>query len=278
MDLQKELLIYKTCWVPLEMNTFNHHKLIEGRGVFKLEPVRNFVVEMIKMVRMFNMASPFDYLSRGESACDFVLYIQVFHDCGTSSIFLPGSDVPYFFYVRTESCQTTFSFAPKVLAGKSTKGLLWEYTPEFFGFPEASEDMLWLCHWKFKDWFKAGDAVQFSVAMAPHFQMKKCGIRPLYEQQDDVESNFWRNCPELFTDRDLTAFNSYSTRGTFAPASEGERAKNMRAAIIPTGKNRIINGGGGSGGKINGSTSIDAAKTVSIKTLTMLKHCTIFLL
>uniref|UniRef100_A0A6N2MMP0 Uncharacterized protein n=1 Tax=Salix viminalis TaxID=40686 RepID=A0A6N2MMP0_SALVM len=52
------------------------------------------------------------------------------------------------------------------------------------------------------------------------------------------------------------------TRGTFAPASEGERAKNMRAAIIPTGKNRIINGGGGSGGKINGSTSIDAAKTL----------------
>jgi len=51
----------------------------------------------------------------------------------------------------------------------------------------------------------------------------------------------------------------------------------MRAAIIPTGKNKSINGGGGSGGNINGNTAIDAAKTVSIKTLTMLKHCTIVL-
>ncbi|KAJ6307432.1 hypothetical protein OIU76_017262 [Salix suchowensis] len=226
--------------VPLEMNTFNHHKLIEGRGVFKLEPVRNFVVEMIKMARMFNMASVRNFVvemikmarmfnmasvrnievtrSNVVTSTQRKLPIQVFHDCGTSSIFLPGSDVPYFFYVRIESCQTTFhlpqSFGweicglnicvayacinPEAVFDNpfyakiriETKGLLWEYTPEFFGFPEASEDMLWLCHWKFKDWFKAGDAVQFSVAMAPHFQMKKCGIRPLYEQQDDVESNF----------------------------------------------------------------------------------------
>ncbi|KAJ6945307.1 hypothetical protein NC651_000376 [Populus alba x Populus x berolinensis] len=36
----------------------------------------------------------------------------------------------------------------------------------------------------------------------------------------------------------------------------------MRAAIIPTGKNRSINGGGGSGGNISGNTTIDAAKTI----------------
>ncbi|KAJ6961492.1 disease resistance protein RPV1-like isoform X2 [Populus alba x Populus x berolinensis] len=42
---------------PLEVDAFNHHKLIEGQGVFKLEPVRNFVVEMIKMVHLFNLAS-----------------------------------------------------------------------------------------------------------------------------------------------------------------------------------------------------------------------------
>ncbi|KAJ6702445.1 TMV RESISTANCE PROTEIN N-LIKE [Salix koriyanagi] len=171
---------------PLEMNTFNHHKLIEGRGVFKLEPLRNFVVEMIKMVRMFNMASVRNIevtRSTVETSTQRKLSIQIFHDLGTSSIFLPGSDVPYFFYVRTESCQTTFhlpqSFGweicglnicvayacinPEAVFDNpfyakiriQTKGLLWEYTPEFFGFPEASEDMLWLCHWKFKDWFKA---------------------------------------------------------------------------------------------------------------------------
>ncbi|KAG5227720.1 TMV resistance protein [Salix suchowensis] len=179
--------------VPLEMNTFNHHKLIEGRGVFKLEPVRNFVVEMIKMVRMFNMASvrnievtrsnvvtstqrklPIQLSNNISFAPKFWWEICGLNICVAYACINPEAvfDNPFYAKIRIE-----------------TKGLLWEYTPEFFGFPEASEDMLWLCHWKFKDWFKAGDAVQFSVAMAPYFQMK-CGIRPLYEQQDDVESNF----------------------------------------------------------------------------------------
>ncbi|KAL9370055.1 hypothetical protein Peur_041254 [Populus x canadensis] len=230
---------------PLEVDTFNHHKLIEGRGVFKLEPVRNFVLEMIELVRLFNLASVGNIevtRSNVVTSTQRKLSVQVFHDCGTSSIFLPGSDVPDWFYVRTESCQTTFylppSFGceicglnicvayacitPEVVSDKpyyakiriETKGLLWEYTPEFFGFPEASEDMLWLCHWKFKDWFKAGDAVQFSVAMAPYFQMKRCGIRPLYEQQDDddVESNSGETVQgtsprrRTLTDRDLMAY------------------------------------------------------------------------
>lgn len=102
-----------------------------------------------------------------------------------------------------------------------TKGLLWEYTPEFFGFPEANEDMLWLCHWKFKDWFKDGDAVQFSVAMAPYFQMKRCGIRPLYEQQDEDDDVVESNSGEIVqgtpcrrrtrTDRDLIAYKQDAT-------------------------------------------------------------------
>jgi hypothetical protein len=83
--------------------------------------------------------------------------------------------------------------------------------------------MLWLCHWKFKDWFKDGDAVQFSVAMAPYFQMKRCGIRPLYEQQDDdddddvVESNSGEIVQgtsrrrRTLTDRDLIAYKRDAT-------------------------------------------------------------------
>lgn len=62
-----------------------------------------------------------------------------------------------------------------------------------------------------------------------------------------------------------------------AAASDGEKAKNIRAAIIPTGKNRSISGGGGSGGNNNGNTAIDAAKAVNITTLTGLKHRTIVL-
>ncbi|KAL3599608.1 hypothetical protein D5086_007526 [Populus alba] len=66
-------------------------------------------------------------------------------------------------------------------------------------------------------------------------------------------------------------------RAKFAAASEGEKAKNIRAAIIPTGKNRNISGGGGSGGNNNGNTAIDAAKAVNKTTLAVLKHRTIVL-
>lgn len=40
----------------------------------------------------------------------------------------------------------------------------------------------------------------------------------------------------------------------------------MRAAIIPTGKNKSISGGGGSGGSINGRTTMNAARHASTTT------------
>lgn len=40
----------------------------------------------------------------------------------------------------------------------------------------------------------------------------------------------------------------------------------MRAAIIPTGKNKSISGGGGSGGSINGRTTMNAARPASTTT------------
>ena len=50
---------------------------------------------------------------------------------------------------------------------------------------------------------------------------------------------------------------------TFPTASAGENAKNMSAAMIPTGKNRSIKGGGGSGGNINGRNTIEAVNAAS---------------
>ena len=65
---------------------------------------------------------------------------------------------------------------------------------------------------------------------------------------------------------------------TFPAASAGENANNIRAAMIPTGKNRNTNGGGGSGGNINGSNTIDAARAASTRIETKLKHRTIIFL
>ncbi|KAK3228740.1 hypothetical protein Dsin_000621 [Dipteronia sinensis] len=69
---------------------------------------------------------------------------------------------------------------------------------------------------------------------------------------------------------------SQSQKTNFSDAvSFGDKASNIRATIIPTGKNSSINGGGGSGGRTRGSTIIDAARTASTRMLTKPKHLAI---
>ncbi|KAL6288821.1 hypothetical protein ACE6H2_006331 [Prunus campanulata] len=48
----------------------------------------------------------------------------------------------------------------------------------------------------------------------------------------------------------------------------------MRAAIMPTGKNKSINGGGGSGGSNNGRTTMNNARPANTRTEPKLIHCT----
>ncbi|KAI6675987.1 hypothetical protein NL676_036783 [Syzygium grande] len=47
----------------------------------------------------------------------------------------------------------------------------------------------------------------------------------------------------------------------------GEKAKNKRAAMMPTGKRRSISGGGGRGGNTRGSTTMNAARAASTRTV-----------
>ena len=60
--------------------------------------------------------------------------------------------------------------------------------------------------------------------------------------------------------------------------SEGEKARSMSAAMIPTGKKRRTSGGGGRGGSMSGSTTIDAASAARMRTDPKLKHRTMLLL
>ncbi|CAJ1958941.1 unnamed protein product [Sphenostylis stenocarpa] len=69
---------------------------------------------------------------------------------------------------------------------------------------------------------------------------------------------------------------SYVAQTTPLP-SEGENARSMSAAMIPTGKKRRTSGGGGSGGSMSGSTTIDAARAARMRTDPKLKHRTMLL-
>lgn len=74
------------------------------------------------------------------------------------------------------------------------------------------------------------------------------------------------------------ALHSINQTTTFPDASDGEKTNSISAAMIPTGKNSSTNGGGGSGGNINGSTTIDAARATRTRIDPKLKHRTIFLI
>jgi len=69
---------------------------------------------------------------------------------------------------------------------------------------------------------------------------------------------------------------SYEAKTTPWP-SEGENARSMSAAMIPTGKKRRTSGGGGSGGNISGSTTMDAASAARMRTDPKLKQRTMLL-
>ncbi|PON98760.1 hypothetical protein TorRG33x02_053750 [Trema orientale] len=65
---------------------------------------------------------------------------------------------------------------------------------------------------------------------------------------------------------------SQTEKATTFGSGEGEKASNMSAAMIPTGKKSSINGGGGRGGKINGKITIDVARAASTRTEPKLRH------
>lgn len=71
-----------------------------------------------------------------------------------------------------------------------TKGVKWTYSPNFYGIPEVSQDMLWLSYWTFGDQLKAGDEVQILAEMASGLHVKACGVRLVYEPE-------YKDVPEI---------------------------------------------------------------------------------
>ncbi|EOY10035.1 TMV resistance protein N [Theobroma cacao] len=177
------LLNLKRCIV------FGCEKLTEVESVFKLVPIENFEVEQIKS--LFNM----DFIKSIQ--LEIYSYItdtrmvttpQVFHDCGITSCFISGSEVPIWFEYHSEGSKISFSlpqnpsekvswlnlcivyslvsdeifeFLPSVHIINETKKLTWSYFSSFLGIPETnSNTILWLIHWPVKDYqLENGDLV-----------------------------------------------------------------------------------------------------------------------
>ncbi|XWS39343.1 hypothetical protein CRYUN_Cryun18bG0043900 [Craigia yunnanensis] len=89
---------------------FGCERLTEIEDVFKLEPIENFETEEIKSLYKMesidcNKVQLYNYLTDTKT----VVTPQVIHECGITSTFIPGSEVPIWFEHRTKEPQIAFS-------------------------------------------------------------------------------------------------------------------------------------------------------------------------
>ncbi|TYG77548.1 hypothetical protein ES288_D03G203600v1 [Gossypium darwinii] len=199
---------------------FGCEKLTEVEDLFKLEPIENFEAEEIR--RLFkvdsinrNRLQLYSYLT------DSIMLAtpQVLQECGITSTFVVGSEVPIGFkhHGTTEhrisfflptpshpdekihrfSLCIVFSLAsdqmleliPSVHIFNETKRIMQRYRSSFIGIPETNDNtMLWLIHWPVTDCqFEAGDLVSCTVVPI-HLSIRKFGVT--YESEHNIRYEY----------------------------------------------------------------------------------------
>ncbi|KAA8536640.1 hypothetical protein F0562_029118 [Nyssa sinensis] len=190
-------------------------KVVEFQHSFKLEPIGKVDTKMIDTLGWFNLESMGNdevNFFHGLSSSIFKCPIQGLYDDGIFSTFVPGGEVPTGWCSNKSTgssicfivpsfpnlkirglnvcCVYALSSKPDIwrrvlssrLSNKS-KDLKWIYGPNSFGIPEDGKDMIWLSHWKFGNKLEGGDEVNVSIVVDVCFQVKQCGIKLVYEQE-----------------------------------------------------------------------------------------------
>ncbi|KAK8307405.1 hypothetical protein V6Z12_D03G193400 [Gossypium hirsutum] len=207
------------------VNIFGCEKLTEVEDVFKLEPIENFEAEEIsdfnKIRRLFNVDSInrnrlqlYSYLT------DSIMLAtpQVLQECGITSTFVVGSEVPIGFKHGTNEHRISFflptpshpdekihrfslcivfslasdqmlELLPSVHIFNETKMIKQRYRSSFIGIPETNDNtMLWLIHWPVTDCqFEGGDLVSCMVVPI-HLSIRKFGVT--YESEHNIRNEY----------------------------------------------------------------------------------------
>ncbi|XP_022743844.1 disease resistance protein RML1B-like [Durio zibethinus] len=207
------LMSWKRCMI------LGCEKLAEVEGVFKLEPIENFEVEQIKNIFNIdfiesNKVQLFNYLTDTK----IVTTPQVVNECGITSTFISGSEVPIRFDHRTKGSRIAFSlpapshsgekiscfnlcivfslvsgqifdFPPSLFIFNETKDIMWGYLSNFIGIPETNNNtMLWLVHWPTMGFqLEGGDFVSCTVSNF-HFNVREFGVR--YESENGIRYEY----------------------------------------------------------------------------------------
>ncbi|KAG4156280.1 hypothetical protein ERO13_D03G164300v2 [Gossypium hirsutum] len=198
---------------------FGCEKLTEVEDLFKLEPIQNFEAEEIR--RLFkvdsinrNRLQLYSYLT------DSIMLAtpQVLQECGITSTFVVGSEVPIGFKHGTTEHRISFflptpshpdekihrfslcivfslasdqmlELIPSVHIFNETKRIMQRYRSSFIGIPETNDNtMLWLIHWPVTDCqFEAGDLVSCTVVPI-HLSIRKFGVT--YESEHNIRYEY----------------------------------------------------------------------------------------
>ncbi|XP_020535226.1 disease resistance protein RPV1 isoform X2 [Jatropha curcas] len=199
----------------LNLEIFGCDKLVEVQGLFRLEPVGNINKEILKDMGLIDLESLKEIeveISNALACTEMKTNIQVLHECGIFSVFLPGNRVPEWFNLKSES--PAISFDIQAVSGQKikglslcvaysnrgdggyiddnciktnnkTKGVKWTYSPNFYGIPKPYEDMLWLSYWTLGDQLEGDDEVHILVEMASGLHVKECGVRLIYQREEE---------------------------------------------------------------------------------------------
>ncbi|CAL5378192.1 unnamed protein product [Camellia sinensis] len=164
------------------------NRLVEVQGLFRLEPIGNFVPEMINSLGLFNLESIkntevelFNNMTKTRIKCP----IQGLYEFGIFSTSLPGNEIPGWFSHKAKGHTISFSVPSQPNLKMRGFNACFVYSRSR-GIPDAKEDMTWLSHWKFENQLEVGDEVSVSVVgWSLAFCIKDCGISFMYEEQEE---------------------------------------------------------------------------------------------
>ncbi|TXG75709.1 hypothetical protein E1A91_1Z019800v1, partial [Gossypium mustelinum] len=224
---------------------FGCEKLTEVQDIFKLEPIENFDAEEIR--RLFNVNSVNKNRVRLYNCLTDNIMLatpQVLQECGITSTFVIGSEVPIVFKHRTNEHRISFSLPtpshpdekihrfslcivfslasdqildllPSVYIFNETKRIMQRYRSSFIGIPKTNDNtMLWLIHWPVTDCqFEGGDLVSCMI-MPIHLSVRKFGVT--YESEHNIRYKYGFSYLSPGTIRFTTPKQAFS--GTFSGA------------------------------------------------------------
>ncbi|KAM7469881.1 hypothetical protein LguiA_008064 [Lonicera macranthoides] len=145
-----------------------------------------------------------------------IVLVQGIYKYGIFSTFIPGGEIPNgfrerkkgsvislivpllpklriqcfnicFVYARNDFLKRFCQIGIKI--NNKTKDLTWMYYPIVYGIPKGDENMTCLSQWSFGNQLEGGDEVVVSISMGDLFEVKECGIKITYEEDNGVVSD-----------------------------------------------------------------------------------------